>query len=152
MTEYNELRCYTFTLYQLSPIQQGIQAGHAAIELGMKCSRERGEDPQAWQTYCHWAETWSTMVLLNGGNSAELNEVYNLLDSDDCNLPWASFRESEDSLNGIMTSIAVIVPARVFNMANDLRKKVDCWGVFLESYTSWEQAFIILLADKGLAR
>jgi hypothetical protein len=153
MTE--ELRLYTFTLYQLSPIQQGIQAGHAAVELGMKCSSTRGEGRgKDWIMYVDWATNWKTMVLLNGGDLAELGELADFLASFDNPYPWESFYESEASLGGLLTSVAIIVPARIFETVAALRKKLP--GVpehiYPESFDEWELEFIDRLLSTGLAR
>lgn len=149
MNEAKELRLYTWTLYQLSPIQQGIQAAHAAVELAMKTNRERAENAEAWQTYCHWGETWCTMVLLNGGDVASMKKIHRLFKSKINPHPWAAFRESQDSLHGIMTSIAILIPEKIFGMAAQIRK-----GEFVPLYTlnAFEQALVELINDSGLAR
>jgi hypothetical protein len=152
MTE--ELRCYTFTLYQLSPIQQGIQAGHAAIELGMKAYNRqmRMRDGTWFTTYHRWATEWKTMVLLNGGDYAELRETVDFLGSFDNPYPWESFEESEVSLKGLLTSVAIILPARIFETAEQLRKNTFVTKDYPDGFSDWELELIDKLSRTGLAR
>lgn len=154
MTE--ELRCYTFTLYQLSSIQQGIQAGHAAVELGMKAYhyQMRNIDSAPFRLYHEWATAWKTMVLLNGGDLNELREFADFLVSAHHPYPWAAFFESEESLGGLMTSLAIILPKRIFDSASKIRTGevmpfIDPPG---ESYTPWEWDLILKIASRKLAQ
>lgn len=156
MTDELELRLYTFTLFQLSPIQQGIQAGHAAVEVGMWAHRRlvhylQGDE---WAIYHRWATEWKTMVLLNGGDLFELDEFANFLAACDNpnKYPFASFRESEASLGGIMTSVAIILPSRIFATAECLRKNVFMTKDYPDAFTDWELELIDRLSRTGLAR
>ena len=152
MNQLTELRLYTWTLYQLSSIQQGIQAGHAAIELAMKTNRERGENPEAWQFYCHWGETWKTMICLNGGDLNELVELRNFFATAENSLPWAEFYE-DSSLGGCLTSIAMIIPDRIFKTAEEIRKNRSAYGVAPdETFTPFEWELIKLLTNSSKAR
>ena len=153
MTE--ELRCYTFTLYQLSSIQQGIQAGHAAVELGMKAHTRliRNLNGDHWAAYHEWATHHKTMVLLNGGDLNELCELRNFLGSENNKFPWAPFYESADSLGGLLTSIAVILPARIFELASNMRRAPEAYtGQLLATCSFWEVGMIERLNAAGLAR
>jgi hypothetical protein len=149
-----ELRLYTFTLYQLSSIQQGIQAGHAAVELGMKAyNRQMRMRDGTWFTIYHrWATEWKTMVLLNGGDYAELREFADSLSSFDNPYPWESFEESEASLKGLLTSVAIILPARIFETAEQLRKNVFITKDYPDGFSDRELELIDKLSRTGLAR
>ena len=59
-----ELRMYFFVPYNIMPIQQGIQAGHA---LGRHCLKYGRHDPNhiVWD----FLEKWETFVILNGGTT-----------------------------------------------------------------------------------
>ena len=46
--------------YNISPIQQGIQFGHAVVEYGL----ESGNTPE----YQKWAKEDKTFIILNGAN------------------------------------------------------------------------------------
>ncbi len=112
----SELRCYTFTIFQLSSIQQGIQAGHAAIELSTSlttCSNELVTD---------WARNHKTLVCLNGGTTKDVLDLVTFLSGEQNPYPWAKFVEAEDFLAGITTSVAIILPERVFGCAKLYRE------------------------------
>lgn len=136
-----ELRCYTFTLFQLSPIQQGIQAGHAAVELVT-----HRKDNKLVQD---WAKKYKTMICLNGGDVAKLSEWINFFKDKRNRYPWIKFEESEASLAGIVTSVAIILPESIFEGVSLLRK-----GGKLESsdLNPWERALISRLSETPLAR
>jgi hypothetical protein len=109
-----ELRCYTFTIFQLSPIQQGIQAGHAAVELVDKY--------RLHNDVLQWASTHKTLVCLNGGTVGDLKGLIEFL-SDEVNpYPWTTFTESDEFLAGITTSVAIVLPERVFGCAKLYRE------------------------------
>jgi len=145
----HELRCYTFTIYQLSSIQQGIQAGHAAVELMLKYPRT---DVFALNSVNEWAHYWKTMVLLNGGDVSELRDLIMFFSHRDNPYPWVPFYESPESLDGIPTSIAMILPERIFGTAENLRKMKAGEQVAKFGFTEWELELIETLSKTGLAR
>ena len=67
-----ELRCYTFTDFMYSSIQQGIQSGHAAVELFNKYLIEEGWQNGYAEVVQDWAANYKTMVCLNGGTFADV--------------------------------------------------------------------------------
>jgi hypothetical protein len=146
-----ELRCYTFTLYQLSSIQQGIQAGHAAVELMTKYP----QNPAIFSlnNVQEWAHYWKTMVLLNGGDLSELRELLLFFSMTSNPYMWAPFYESEESLDGIPTSIAIILPERIFKASEALRRNSTDFGtVFSGTFSGWESDLIIKISQTSLAR
>lgn len=148
----NELRLYTFTLYQLRSLQQGVQAAHAAVELAMKCYREQMvlRAGTNWHMYHEWAVNWKTMVFLNGGDLTELRELYEFFCRHDRTLPFAEFYEDE-SLGGCMTSIATIIPERIFGTAHILRKNGTPETNYPQAFTEWELELIEILIKSGRA-
>ena len=56
-----ELRMYFFTIYQLTGIQKGIQAGHAALEYAQKYRDDT--------VYINFVRNHKTWVILNGGTT-----------------------------------------------------------------------------------
>jgi hypothetical protein len=60
-----------------------------------------------------------TIVVLNGGNSASLNDIYRQLTviATKLHLPVAKFTEDLQSLNGATTAIGIIVPPRIYEYA-----------------------------------
>ena len=152
-----ELRCYTFTLFQLSSIQQGIQAGHAAVELVINYPQnptiftEQGFLPL--NNVQEWAHYWKTMVLLNGGDLSELRELILFFSTTHNPFMWTLFYESEESLDGIPTSIAIILPERIFKASEALRRNSTDFGtVFSGAFSGWEADLIIRLSRMPLAR
>ena len=91
-----ELRCYHFGHFQLSSIQQGIQGAHAQMELFVKYNIARASELDNIPEYAPttpelqfiestkmlytWGREHKTMICLNGGNSASLQDIYNHFD------------------------------------------------------------------------
>ena len=123
MTENLELRMYGLVPYNISPIQQGIQFGHAVVEYGQKM-KYLGEHNQLLNTqYNDWADNWKTFIILNGGTTNHKtsledglpfgslnNHLLTLLDN---NIEFAQFNEPD--LGDQLTAVVFIVDERVFN-------------------------------------
>lgn len=118
-----EIRCYTFTHFMLSSIQQGIQSGHAATELSDKYMLAEGWQNGYAEELASWISNHKTIICLNGGNSKGLHDLYAFLGNDANPFPFVKFHEDEDSMEGILTSIALILPARIFDGAARLRRQ-----------------------------
>jgi hypothetical protein len=58
-----ELRMYFFVPYNISPIQQAIQAGHAALEYADKYASD--------EIFIKFVREHKTWVILNGGTTNE---------------------------------------------------------------------------------
>ena len=65
MSSKLELRMYGFVPYNISPIQQAIQFGHAVVEYGQMI---KGKTKQEI-IYDDWANNWKTFIILNGGTT-----------------------------------------------------------------------------------
>jgi hypothetical protein len=120
-----ELRMYGLVPYNISPIQQGIQFGHAVVEYGQKM-KYLGEHNQSLNIqYNDWADNWKTFIILNGGTSNHSVNRYsdsedffgsmenNLKLLEDNNIQIATFYEPD--LNDMLSGIVFIVEERVFN-------------------------------------
>ena len=118
-----ETRCYTFTHFMLSSIQQGIQSGHAATELSDKYMLAEGWQNGYAEELANWISNHKTIICLNGGNSKGLHDLYAFLNLDTNPFPFVKFHEDEDSMEGILTSIAMILPARIFEGAARMRRE-----------------------------
>ena len=106
-----EKRMYFLTMYNISPIQQGIQCGHAALEY----AHEYKDDPE----FIDFVENWKTWIILNGGTSTSedsgsvgsmeqhLNTIRQL------GINYSTFNEPD--LNFSLTSICFILDERVFD-------------------------------------
>jgi hypothetical protein len=85
-------------MYNLSGIQKGIQAGHAALEYVLKYGNT---DPDVHA----FMRDHKTFILLNGGTSRTMHDrVQELIDLD---IPHASFNEPD--LNDSISAIAFLV-------------------------------------------
>jgi len=109
-----ELRMYGLVPYNISPIQQAIQFGHAVVEYGQKFRNDNYND---------WADNWKTFIILNGGTTNHKtsledglpfgslnNHLLTLMDND---VDFAQFNEPD--LGDQLTAVVFIVDERVFN-------------------------------------
>lgn len=111
---YLEYRMYGLVPYNLSPIQQGIQFGHAVVEYGqiVECV------PPFNDIYKKWARKDKTFIILNGGTTnnnvdslGTLNKHMFTLDAND--VKFAEFYEPD--LGDQLTAVVFLVDERVFN-------------------------------------
>jgi hypothetical protein len=122
-----ELRMYGLVPYNISPIQQAIQFGHAVVEYGQKFKND---------TYNNWADNWKTFIILNGGTTNHKtsledglpfgslnNHLLTLMDND---VEFAQFNEPD--LGDQLTAVVFIVDEQVFN-----RKKYPDFSDWLMS-------------------
>lgn len=120
-----ELRMYCLTMYNLSPIQQGIQSAHAVVELSLL---ENNKD------YIEWAKNWKTMMVMNGGTSTKRGALsktanYPLVGSMELHreqlkefgIQFGEFREPD--LNYSLSGLAFVVPESIFNLDLTLENK-----------------------------
>jgi hypothetical protein len=115
MKEKLELRMYGLVPFNLSPIQQGIQFGHAVVEYGLNHFVEKD--------YQDWANNHKTFIILNGGttnNSIDeetgnpkgtLNQ--NAVSLRDMGIPFCTFHEPD--LGDQLTAVVFLVDEYVFN-------------------------------------
>lgn len=99
-----EYRMYSLVLYNMSPIQQGIQTAHAIVEYANAFHHTI--------EYQKWAQVNKTIIILNGGSSIKLKEHLDYL-LDNQLIDLAFFKEP-DLYNGI-TSICFLVDERIWN-------------------------------------
>lgn len=149
------MRFYSFTNFYLSSIQQGIQPAHCIADMFVKYA---DESPQRAMLY-DWAGNHKTMVCLNGGNSAGIREIYDVLQElgTVLELPFCKFHEDEQSLDCTMTSCGIVVPQPVYEAAAELRTNtrsiVDIIGAAERGGLSIEEVTLArFLNDFGLAR
>ncbi len=112
----------------LSTIAQGVQSGHATVELFLKY---RNKDSDEYALLYDWAENHKTHIALNGGNSISLENITWVFLSKFNDSPWAKFKE-DDSLNRITTSISIVLRPEIYVTAELLRLGVirDCENGF----------------------
>ena len=100
-------RMYFFVMYNLSGIQKGIQAGHAAVEYSRYARNYKD-----YAAYNEFADNHKTFILLNGGGSNDMLKRRDELDN--LNIPNAVFFEPD--LNDSLSAIAFILTDDVYNL------------------------------------
>jgi len=112
MTQRLKQRMYGLVPYNISPIQQGIQFGHAVVEYGL----EHGES----DGYLGWAHEDKTFIILNGGTTSTnpetpgtLNQALEQIDA--MGLDYATFHEPD--LGDQLTAVVFLVDERVWDLA-----------------------------------
>lgn len=111
---YLEYRMYGLVPYNLSPIQQGIQFGHAVVDYS-EFVRNGGKGDIL---YRKWANNDKTFIILNGGTT---NNNPDKLGSLNNHFYWLQFNEilvkgfHEPDLGDQLTAIVFLVDERVFN-------------------------------------
>lgn len=123
MMDKLELRMYGLVPYNISPIQQAIQFGHAVVEYGQKM-KYLGEHNQSLNTqYNDWVNNHKTVILLNGGTTNHKTSLedglpfgtlnQHVLTLKENNIEFATFNEPD--LGDQLTAVVFIVDERVFN-------------------------------------
>ena len=110
-----EYRMYGLVPYNLSPIQQGIQYGHAVVEYGL--------DNFQSQSYLDWAKYDKTFIILNGGTTNKRASIVtgeyvgslnnHLVALKDAGVVFSKFEEPD--LGDQLTAVVFLVDERVFN-------------------------------------
>jgi len=107
---------YFFVPYNISEIQKGIQAGHAALEYAQEYSTD--------EEYLNFIDNWKTWIILDGGttnnssdNPGTLQQIRKeLFDFNSDSLDEINFSTfKEPDLNDALTAICFICDERVFN-------------------------------------
>lgn len=111
---YLEYRMYGLVPYNLSPIQQGIQFGHAVVEYQQNT---RDLKPQV-DVYNKWAKQDKTFIILNGGTTNNTIDRFGTLNKHaqtlkDNGVLTAEFNEPD--LGDQLTAVVFLVDERVFN-------------------------------------
>lgn len=137
------MRFYAMGNMYLSSIQQGIQAAHALGDMVVKYHQP--ELKVDYKLY-DWLENHKTMVLLNGGRSVDLAAMLELISRpENTDLPFGCFREDEDSLQGILTTVAIILPERLYGVPREeIMDNPDM--------TDWEKEVMMSIKSMSLAR
>lgn len=111
-----EYRMYGLVMYNISPIQQGIQFGHAVVEYAQKHFNDAD--------YQQWAKADKTFIILNGGTSNHTKNRYNgstlygtmekhLIALDQAGVVNETFFEPD--LNDALSAIVFLVDDRVYD-------------------------------------
>ena len=115
-------RMYGLVPYNISPIQQGIQFGHAVVEYGLKHGKSNVINDKV-DTYTQWAKNDKTFIILNGGTtnnspiydkSGTLNKAKDELAQ--MGIQTATFYEPD--LGDQLTAVVFLVDERVWDKEN----------------------------------
>jgi len=112
MREKVKYRMYGLVPYNISPIQQGIQFGHAVVEYGLDYGH-KSDDP-----YLQWARNDKTFIILNGGTTNNNKDNYGTLNIAKLNLHSLGVQLStfhEPDLGDQLTAVVFLVDERVWN-------------------------------------
>lgn len=115
-------RMYGLVPYNISPIQQGIQFGHAVVEYGLRYGND--------QIYLDWAKNNKTFIILNGGTTNNNHESLGSLNMHLDTLKsfrWKHAVFHEPDLGGQLTAVVFILPAVVYD-----KKKYPDYADWLE--------------------
>lgn len=148
-TEHQELRCYHFNNFYLAGIHAGIQAAHAQHELAHKYL---GIDTDASELYEEWAHHHKTIIVLNAGMAKDLNELVELFKDPENYYPWSEWRESEEALNGCITSIAMVLPDNIYKWSRLVAKAWDRKPYEGSLYKTDNPAYFLLKEAEGSAK
>lgn len=115
MKEELELRMYFFVPYNIMPIQQGIQAGHAVEQYAY----HYGQDP----VYRSYVEAHKTWIILNGGPTnnnyapEDIGHMGNIkYELEEIGYNFATFEEPD--LNDALSAVCFLASAPVFDYEN----------------------------------
>lgn len=106
------MRMYFFVPRQLSGIDKGIQAGHAAVEFVFE--RPGDEAVEAWMNE-------PTFIILNGGTLSDMKD--RCMELDELGVNYQRFFEPD--LNQSCSAVAFLVPESVYGISDALRECLD---------------------------
>lgn len=142
------MRFYGFGNYYLSSLQQGLQASHAKDEIENKYPHES----EGYQLLDTWRRKHKTIILLNGGNADSLKALHKLFKKfhkAGMELPFAKFHEDEQSLNGALTSVGIVLTERYYNAPEWVLETNVEWEE-LNSYVDTEESEFLLSGVENL--
>jgi len=153
------MRAYFFGNMYLSSIQQGIQAAHCTAEMYMRYHSGTGKIQNCRAGLYNWAAHYKTMVLLNGGDTNSLYDIWEHCDSGDNPYAWAYFEEA--GVRKALTCVGIILPERIYSddtryyVRSENRKdrmaRIE-YKFKTPELTDWEWMMVEFLSGCGLAR
>lgn len=140
------MRGYFLTNMYLSPIQRGIQAAHCMHDMFVTYSYHT--TTPAYDKLWEWAESHKTMIVLHGGTSEDLNDVFTLLMNNIEDYPFEKFHEP--GIGGALTCVGVVLDERMLDLIKWTRGDNDV-DIYVNNYTVAETALADLIARLPLA-
>ena len=146
----SEKRAYFWGNFYLSSIQQGIQALHCLGEMFVQCEKE----DMLYDMLYDWAEFHKTVVVLNGGDQAALQEIAANMHVDENDLPWAMWHEDKRALNDTLTCVGIIVDEKIIANVDEVRqaRKERRKFAFTERLNDFEYWLVMQIANTNMAR
>jgi hypothetical protein len=125
-------RMYFLVPYNISPIQQAIQAGHSVVEYANKYFND--EDYQSWAIHD------KTFIILNGGTTNKSDDYFGTLNQHlrtliDNNIKLATFNEPD--LGDQLTAICFLVEDKVYDKVKYPDGESD---ITYQEYCKWESS------------
>ena len=118
------MRGYFLTNMYLSPIQCGIQAAHCMHDMFVTYNRNQNMGYSfATELLWTWAKDHKTMIVLNGGTSDDLREVFDfMMKNEDIHqdYPFEQFREP--GIDGGLTCVGVVLNQRMIEGMKHVRE------------------------------
>ena len=111
-------RMYFLVMYNLSSVQKGIQAGHAALEYSQKYKNDKD--------YLDFVKNHKTFIVLDGGSSSDMKRHLNTLGC--WNMKCAAFHEPD--LNNSISAIACVLDEDTYESTEGC----DTVGDFFKSF------------------
>ncbi len=102
----------------LSDKQHGIQATHAMAGMFMKYPWEVDGSDELFE----WAADHKTIIMLNGGTSERLHNLRDFLNEENNPYPHSEFYESDGFADGLITSVCIILPEKIYEGARKMRE------------------------------
>lgn len=99
----------------LSSLQVGLQTAHVTAEMAAKYLSDNEEGPG--NMFYNWAEQHKTMILLNGGYAENLHDLYDFFSTEKNPYPFAKFHESKAAMDGMLTSVGIVLPEKIYGGA-----------------------------------
>ena len=143
------MRAYFWGNFYLSSIQQGIQALHTLGNMFVKYDQIDSGGKQSM--IYEWADKHKTVVVMNGGDSADLHEIAHIVAGQN-RYPWATF--TEEGITDALTCVGLVVDEKMVDYVNEVRsarreKRRFDFGERLDTET---YELVMLIANGLLAR
>jgi hypothetical protein len=139
------MRAYFFINYYVGGIRAGIQAAHAMDQMWLQLVEALRQgtlstlEQSRFEMLCEFSRNHKTFILLHGGDHTDLNDLASLFAMDENPYPWAKF--SEPGLNDAITSVAIVIPERLYDEASTEVGR-GLVGSEVGGYSAWEVEFL----------
>lgn len=104
-------KAFLFAHTALKPICAGIQNAHVISEMFI--NEAKNKNAKSKEILYDWAKNHKTIIMRDGGTSKNLEDIAYIIENvaPILQIPNARFYESEDYMEGIMTSVGFILDA-----------------------------------------